>query len=68
MRLDQPISQIISQVQNMGRRRCIHELLHFDAIPFDFDEAFLESKSDEDLCHMLIAAVVTATRHNNSAA
>jgi hypothetical protein len=68
MRLDQPITQIIKQVQKMSRRRCIQELVQFDAIPLDFDEAFLEGKSHEELSHMLVAAVVTATRKNNRAA
>lgn len=67
MRLDQPITQIVSQVQNMSRKRCIYELTHFKSIPLDFDEAFLKDKSDECLSHMLVAAVVTAARKNRAA-
>lgn len=48
----------------MDRSQCIHALTHFQGMPLDFDEAFLQGMSLERLRHILMAAILTVSRRS----
>lgn len=59
MQVQRPLEQVIVEIQEMPRQRCIAELTHFEGLPLDFDAAFLAGRSDEWLRHTLLAATLT---------
>ncbi|MEX0742016.1 MAG: hypothetical protein WD079_04405 [Phycisphaeraceae bacterium] len=59
MQHDQPLEQVIQQIQVMPRERCVAALLAFEGLPLDFDAAFLATHSVDWLRHTLLAAVLT---------
>ena len=57
-----PIDEVVRQINEMSRQRCIFELMHFDQIPLDFRRDDLDTMSVEHLRHVLVAAVVTVRK------
>lgn len=50
----------------MSRTQCIDALTHFDEIPLDFTESFLQRMSLERLRHVLLAAMLTVDRRKSA--
>ena len=50
----------------MSRTQCIDALTHFDGIPLDFTEPFLQRMSVERLRHILLAAMITVDRRRSA--
>ena len=62
-------SDLAARVQRMDRRALLRELTHFDpGFKLDFTEAFLASRSNEQLRHILLAAYLQARNRARSAA
>ncbi|QNN24234.1 hypothetical protein HED60_18810 [Planctomycetales bacterium ZRK34] len=60
------VHQLVQQIHGMSRTQCIDALTHFDGIPLDFTEPFLQRMSVERLRHILLAAMITVDRRRSA--
>jgi len=63
MGTDQPIDELIRDVQTFEREQCVHHIRQFDHPHLDFSEEFLASQSLDRLRHILMAACLQARRN-----
>ncbi len=64
MDFDRPFEEVLCQVSNLDRQQCINELTHFGKLRLDFTVEYLEDLGDEQLRHMLVAAVLTVRKRS----
>lgn len=59
---NKPLEQLAVEINHFDRNRCINELCHFDGLQLDFTPEFLGQMSVEKLRHVLMAALITASK------
>ncbi|MEX0776745.1 MAG: hypothetical protein WD042_13665 [Phycisphaeraceae bacterium] len=58
MSIDQPIEDLIRQVSELDRSACIAHLRQVRSPRLDFDDAYLATRTVEQLRHLLLAALL----------
>ena len=68
MCIDEPLEQLLQQVQSMDRDSCIARLKRFEHPRLDFSDAFLAALSTDRVRHLLMAACIQAQRAGTASA
>lgn len=60
-----PTEQMVVVVAELSRERCVDELGRVPHVPLDFTDDFLAALSTEQLRHVLLAALLQASRRHH---